>query len=135
MAETICEVLSIYLASAPATGDRKHFPLHMGRGTVAPAELEIVGPQVQALFEAFKLLFPKFNLLLQLSLFNDECRFHLHKVLVILELLLRQVSGDHAEHQLLPAVHVLLQLLSICQLACQLLLLLYQHQLGKERTN
>lgn len=107
----------------------------MGRGAVAPVELEIVGPQVQALFEAFKLLFPKFNLLLQLSLFNDERRFHLHKVLVILELLLRQVSGDHAEHQLLPAVHVLLQLLGICQLACQLLLLLYQHQLGKERTN
>lgn len=67
-----------------------------------------------------------------LSLFDDESRFHLHKVLVILELVLRQVAGDHAEHQLLPTVHMLLQLLGILQLPCQLLLLLYQHQLRNQ---
>lgn len=41
-----------------------------------PFRLEAVG-------QTFKLLFPQLDLVLKLSLLNDEGRFHFHKVLIV----------------------------------------------------
>lgn len=73
------------------------------------------------------------DLVLQLTLLDDEGRLHLHEVLVVRQAVVAQVAGQDVEHEALPAVQVLLQLLGVLVLLDEDALLLEQRLLGAER--
>lgn len=85
----------------------------------------------EAVNQAFQLLLPQFDLILQLALLDDEGGLHLHKVLIVREAVVLQVVRQDVVNHTLSAVQVLLQLLCVFVLSDQQLPFLYQRTLKK----
>lgn len=92
------------------------------------------GPEVRGkgLQQTLDLLLTQLYFVIQLPLLDEERGLHLHEVLVVLELLSRQVIGQDVQHHTLPSVQVLLELPCILVLPGQNLPLLVQRTLSGE---
>lgn len=80
-------------------------------------------PQPQAFSKSSELLLPEPDLVLQLSLFYQQGRFHLHEVTIVTHLFWGQAATQDLADSLLTSVHVFLELLSLSHLHQQLLFL------------
>lgn len=88
----------------------------------------------KTLQQTLDLLLAQLDLVVQLPLLDEEGGLHLHKVLVVLELLLREVIGQDVQHHALPSIQVLLELPGVLVLASQDLPLLVERALpGRDR--
>lgn len=66
------------------------------------------GSEMERLSEGDQLFVAQFDLLVDLSLIDDQFGFHRHKVAVVCELVVRQILGQQVGHLTGPPVDVLL---------------------------